>query len=184
MRVLKSILLILCSLFIVTNCEKDDICANSTLTTPRMVVNFKDIVVQENLKTVNNLLVQGVGNEAVLTGYNSVDVAEVLLPLKIDVPNIEITTQYELIKDFNEVDDNGTPNDPNDDIELANSDIITIKYVVKEIYVSPACGYKIQYENVSIMVEPDADNWILLTEPSIDNLIIRDETITHYNLFH
>ena len=178
MRVLKSILLILCSLFIVTNCEKDDICANTTLTTPRMVVNFKDIVVQENLKTVNNLLVQGVGNEAVLTGYNSVDVAEVLLPLKIDVPNIEITTPNNPPwKDI-------PPYDPNDDIELANSDIITIKYVVKEIYVSPACGYKIQYENVSILVEPDADNWILLTDPSIDNLIIRDETITHYNLFH
>tara|TARA_R110002012_G_scaffold270484_2_gene454894 strand:- start:715 stop:1269 length:555 start_codon:yes stop_codon:yes gene_type:complete len=184
MRFLKSILLLLCCFFIVTTCEKDDICANSTPTTPRMVVSFKDIVVRENLKTVNNFRAQGVGNDAVLTGFNNVDVSEVILPLKIDVPNIEITTQYELSKDVNEVDDNGTPNDPSDDIELVNSDIITITYIVREIYVSPACGYKVQFENVSITIEPDADNWILLSEPENDNLIITDETITHYNLFH
>jgi hypothetical protein len=184
MKFLKSLLLILCAFFIVTNCEKDDICANTTLTTPRMVINFKDIVVQENLKTVNNLLVQGVGNDEVLSDYNNVDVSEILLPLKIDVPNIEIITQYELFKDFDEVDDNGTPDDPSDDIELANSDIITISYVVREIYVSPACGFKVQFENVSVTVEQDGDNWILLTEPANDNLIIIDETIPHYNLFH
>lgn len=183
MRHLKALLLIL---FFCGNssCEKDDICSESTPTTPKIVIDFLDIIDQETPKTVNNIRIRGLNPDSdVFAAYNGSDVQQVLLPLINSLPDVATTTEFEVYKDY-ERDDNGTPDDTSDDFDTGNPDKIIISYIIKEVYVSAACGFKSQYENVTITVENDSDNWILLTSPANDNLTIIDETTTHYNLIH
>jgi hypothetical protein len=160
-------------------CEPDDICPAGTATTPKLIIDFYDALNQENKKNIFDLVVIGIGNENILSDYSFTNTDKVLLPLKTD----ENTTQYTLIKNA-EVNDNGTPDNPDDDFIDGNYDTITINYSREEIYVSRACGYKTIYKNVTLTIEPDADNWMLSREPLNDNQSVEDEFETHYNVTH
>lgn len=160
-------------------CEPDDICPESTSTTPRLIIDFYDVNSPENTKNVFDLVVIGVGNESILSDYSFTDTDEVLLPLKTDVN----TTQYVLIKEAF-VNDNGTPDDPSDDFIDGNPDTITINYSRELIFVSRACGYKTIYKNVTLTIEPDDDNWMKSRQPINDNQSVEDEFETHFNVTH
>lgn len=177
LKVLVIPLLLIAALLI--SCERDDICPESTPTTPRLIIDFYDVSIQENSKNVFGLLVGGIGNEFVLPGFNVVTTDNLVLPLKTD----EDTTQYALIQDYS-INDNGTPDDPSDDIQEGNQDIITIKYSREQVYVSRACGFKTIFKNVTLTTEDDGDNWIKSKESLTDNQSVEDETETHFNLFH
>jgi hypothetical protein len=184
MKLFKTGLALILLVNCVVSCEKDDICAASTATTPRIVIDFKDIVNRDELKTVN-IRVRGIDSNgdqlAVFSSYNATNVSQIMLPLKSNIPNEITESKFELIKDF-ELNDNGTPDDTSDDFETGDIDIISITYNVNEVYVSAACGFKLEYTEVSIVEE--TNNWILLTEATTDNLIIQNENSTHYNIFH
>ncbi|MCF7560904.1 DUF6452 family protein [Sabulilitoribacter multivorans] len=161
------------------SCERDDICPESTPTTPRLIIEAYDFDNQESSKNIFGLVVAGVDNESVLAGYNIVSTNELVLPLKTD----DNTTQYTLISGAS-INDNGTPNDTSDDFYNGNYDTITINYSREEVYVSRACGYKIIFKNVTITIEPDGDNWILSQQPLNANQSVEDETTAHFNIFH
>lgn len=154
------------------SCERDDICPESTPTTPRLLIDLYDFSNQEERKNAIDLRVQGVDNEDVLPGYDVVRAKdELILPLRTD----SNTTQYKLHINYLKKDD-GT-------VE-GNQDIITINYSREEIYVSRACGYKTIFKNVTLSIEPDGDNWIKLKESLTENQSIEDETAAHFNLYH
>lgn len=164
-----------------STCERDDICPEDVPTTPRLIVEFYDLLNQENIKNVPDLYVQGIGNDNPLSTFTgNSDVSLVELPLKTD----ESSTQFRFIKDY-AINDNGTPNDFTDDYVTGNEDIITINYTIKNVYVSRACGYKTTYKAVNIQFDSaDMDRWIALAQPLNDNQSIEDETTTHFKFFH
>lgn len=176
---MKKITLILVFFFALTNCEKDDICSEDTQTTSRLYIEFYSNANPDTRKNVFKFRVQGVGNENILDDYNLVTENEVYLPLKTD----ENQTQYKLHNNY-EIDDNGTPDDDTDDFVTGNEDIVTISYLATEVYVSRACGYKTVFENVTISIEDDGDNWIDFIQSTTDNEPITNETEAHFNLFH
>lgn len=158
------------------NCEKDDICSESTETTPKMHVVFYDIAIPSDNtpKNVSKLRVMGVGHPDpnVLPGYDgSKDAAEVYLPLKTTANS----TQYVLHQGY-KVDENNNV--------LGNPDTINISYVRKEVFVSRACGYKTIFENVVITVEDDGNKWIKLVQAENDNQTVEHETDIHYKIYH
>lgn len=160
------------------SCERDDICPESTSTTPNLLIDFLDYENQENSKNVFDLLVIGADNDDALALYDSTD--DIALPLK----TTEDSTQFILIKGI-EVNDNDTPDDTSDDfLEGGNSDTVTINYTRKEVYVSRACGYITIFEDVVLTIETDSDNWIELSQSANENQPVEDETTTHFNLFH
>ncbi|GAA4952408.1 DUF6452 family protein [Algibacter agarivorans] len=161
------------------SCERDDICPDSTPTTPRLIIDLIDPDNQDDSKNVFGLVVAGVDNEFILSEYNNVTTSTIILPLKTD----DNTTQYRLIKE-SFVNDNTTPDDTTDDFIDGNQDIITINYSREEVYVSRACGYKTIFKNVTLTIEPDADNWMLSRQPATDNQSVEDETAAHYNISH
>lgn len=156
-------------------CEKDDICSETTETTPSLHIAFYDINFPsiDTPKNVTKLRVTGIGNPdpGILDGYDANTTNEAYLPLK----TTENTTQYVLHRNYR-LDDNG-------DV-LGNPDTITISYVRKEIYVSRACGYKTIYDNVVITVEDDGDKWIQLVKAENDNQTVENEADIHYKLYH
>ncbi|WP_452221314.1 DUF6452 family protein [Lacinutrix salivirga] len=181
----KILLLLLLSLSFIT-CERDDICSDNEATTPRLVVDFLDVLSPEDFKNVVGLRVQGIGNDNVLEGFNVVNKNQVLLPLKTtgDVnANNELTTSYSMYRGF-AIDDNDTPDDTSDDFNTGNEDLINITYTTQEIYVSRACGFKTVFNIISFEVVPDADNWITIVENANNNQTITNEAITHYNIQH
>lgn len=160
------------------SCERDDICAESTSTTPRLIIDLYDNDDPDSKEFVFDLVVIGIGNDEVLDDYSIVDTDVIYLPLKTD----DNTTQYSLIEGYS-YDDNDTPDDTTDDIIGGNEDIITINYSREEVYVSRACGYKTVFKNVTITVEDDGDNWIESQQPLNSNQSVEDETTTHFNIF-
>jgi hypothetical protein len=151
-------------------CEPDDICPESTPTTPNLIIRFYDILNQDSKKNVFNLKVQGIGNDNPLTDYNVVTTDSIVLPLKTNAA----TTQYSLHKEYSNVDG----------VIDGNEDIITINYSTEQVYVSRACGYKTIFKNVTLTINNDGDNWIQSKESINDNQSVEDEKAAHFKLFH
>ncbi|MGB1308781.1 MAG: DUF6452 family protein [Oceanihabitans sp.] len=176
---MKKIILLLFLFLAVTNCEKDDICAENTETTARLYIEFFNSANTSFSKNAFQFLAQGVDNENIIPDYNVVTTNKVYLPLK----TTDNQTQFVLHIDY-EINNNGTPDDTSDDFPESNPDIITINYITKQEYVSRACGYKTVFENVTITVEDDGDNWIDYTLANTDNEPISNENEAHFNLYH
>ena len=165
---MKKLLAILLLFTVLSNCERDDICPESTATTPKLIIRFYDIAEQTETLRVLGLQVQGIDNEEVYQSATSTD--SLALPLK----TYDNTTSFKLHKEY--VDDG------NGNIS-GNEDIINIIYSPEEVYVSRACGYKTIYNNVELSVIDDGDNWIELIQ--IENpLTVDNETSAHVKIFH
>ncbi|OEJ98463.1 hypothetical protein A8C32_04415 [Flavivirga aquatica] len=181
-----SLLIILSIIGITVSCERDDICPESTPTTPKLIIDLFDDSNRENKKNVIDIVVIDadadlvINSESILTGYNFQDTNNLILPLK----TTKDTTQYRLINQA-KTDNNGTPDDTSDDkIIGGNTDIITISYTREQVYVSRACGFKTIFKNVILTVVEDDDEWIISSRYATDNQSVEDETTTHFNIFH
>jgi hypothetical protein len=168
---------------ITLSCERDDICAEGTPTTPQLIIRFNNLSEQDQSKNVTSLKISGIndlGEELVLTDFNVVTTDSIVLPLRTNTNS----TRFKLHKDF-AIDDNGTPEDTSDDFETGNPDFITITYTTEQIYVSRACGFKTIFNDLDIDIEIDSDNWmsqqftILAT-----NNTVKDEAAAHITIFH
>lgn len=163
-------LILVCSVFV--TCEKDDICSAETSTTPKLILRFYDISDQEETKTVPNLLVYGLNNlnEIVLfdhIGLSTSNLDSIAIPLRTD----DNLTRFVVHRDFE-----------NDDFNTGNFDVISANYEREDVYVSRACGYKTIYNNLTLNLEIDSDNWIINSE--ILNTTVENETTAHVKIFH
>jgi len=175
-----SALLLLFLFIIIPSCEKDDICAETTPTTPKLILRFFDITSQDDTKSVTGLRVTGLDDsnqDIEISGLNFVTTDSINFPLRTDA-NL---TKFVFHKDY-AFDDNGTPEDTSDDIISGNPDIVTISYQREDVYVSRACGFKTIFNNLAISVELDSDNWIINSE--IINSIVENEITAHVKIFH
>ncbi len=159
---------ILAAFFILSACEKDDICDEFASTTPRLVISFYDINNASTRKNVNSLEVIGEGMIEPLSVFTAVD--SIALPLR--------TTQ-----DFSQYRLRINSNDANFD----NTDVLRFDYQRNDVYVSRACGYKTLFQldaasPVTVTDNDPADGlWIQnisVIEPDINN-----ENETHINIY-
>lgn len=157
------------------SCERDDICAEATLTTPHLIVRFYDFTEPTDLKAVPDFTARAL-NDA---GENLVDISvttpfdSIALPLRI--LNERTTVRFSLEKDTSlRLDEDMTTD--------SNIDVVAITYTPEFIYVSRACGYKSIFTNLSIILEPDGDNWIQANQ--ILTTTIENENQAHIILRH
>ena len=147
-----------------SSCEKDDICDAATETTPKLIIEFYDILNPTVLKKVTNLAVKEVGITSAVISFNSVSKIE--LPLKTN----EDLTKYSLIL-------NST------DVITANEDFLQFNYTRQIIFVSRACGYK-------TIFTLDQTTPYIITETTIpdnywiENIIVETSNITTENETH
>lgn len=162
------------------SCEKDDICPDDTVTTPQLTIAFYSVenIEDQNPKNVFRFRAQGVDNDNPVPGYEgTASQQQILLPLKTttDDPNGEAyTTEYILTQDYRV--NNGTV--------TGNEDVITISYTTSQVYVSRGCGFKSVFENITLTVADDGDNWIRVIQSTDDNQIIADESKVNFNIYH
>ena len=165
---MKKILPLLLLFSIFYNCERDDICPESTATTPKLIIRFYDFTEQTETLRVLALQVQGTDSDEIYQNATTTD--SLTLPLK----TFDNTTSFVLHKEY-ALDNNGNIS--------GNKDTVNIEYGTEEVYVSRACGYKTIFNDVRFTVVDDDDNWITLIQ--FDNpLTVDNETAAHVQIFH
>lgn len=150
MRKYLILLFILC--FSLINCEKDDICIETT--TPKLIIVFYNDTIPTEKKEVTSLTVWADGKENV---YGNESLDSIAIPLDL--------TQNSLLYKFK-----------SDTIE----DVLKFTYDRKDIFVSRSCGYKTIFENLQI--ESRSSNWIkndTIKNTTIDNETTIHLTIFH-----
>ncbi|MBO3097725.1 DUF6452 family protein [Gelidibacter pelagius] len=163
-------LLIILSLW---SCERDDICAATTATTPHLIIRFYNIDAITETKTVRRMNVTAEGNPKFIVNDKTTD--SIILPLRVDALDILNTSRFVLTRDQDYATDSIAST-------VSNADIIEIKYTPELIYVSRACGYKSVFNDISARRETDSTNWIINIEVIKDT--INNENAAHINIYH
>lgn len=162
------------------SCERDDICAETTATTPHLIIRFYDINNQDNTKQVRQLEIDGLDDNDMSMGtiLSRTNTDSIVLPLRFTDEGIATITRFQLEKDADFANNENPDND-------SNIDIIELRYTPEFVYVSRACGYKSIFNigtTGGIFRDNDADNWIINTE--ILNETIDDETAAQIIIYH
>jgi hypothetical protein len=152
------------------NCQRDDICPETTLITPLLRISFFDIENPDVPKPPTNLRVKAVDMDSIL--LNRVNVSEISIPLKTDVD----FTEYEFILNAPAATDT---------VSISNTDIILFTYARNEFYINRACSYKVNFINLKATpqtIAEDSVRWIkniIVEEENIEN-----ETNAHIFIYH
>ena len=154
----------------ITACEKDDLCTSDQQASPRMVVVFKDAGNPNNIKAVTNLRIKEIGKTTFaplnFNGDKALAAADTIyLPLR----NLENITSYDFYTDVD---------------NITNIDNIDFRYLTEDVYVSRACGFKVDYENLTFTrtSENPTDFWITRAEVVTNS--INDSNEVHIEIFH
>ena len=157
-------------------CESDDICPESTLTTPRLIVTFYDEENPEERKNIESLGVYIVKNNdlMLISEINGINTDSIAIPLRDD----ESASNFKFCKDFSEdltVIPSGLPNH------------VYFDYEINEVFISRACGFINNY-NLSLALPyepldtPGSPNWI--SEVIILNDSVINENQSHVKILH
>ena len=166
--ILGSVLLLLLNL----GCQRDDICAESTVITPLLKISFFDAESGNDTiaKPVTNLSIKSVDTTGnFLTRVNT---SEISIPLKTDV---DFTT-YEFILNARAAGDSTS---------VENTDIVDFIYARNQEYLNRACSFRVTYIDMVAKVQaetPAANKWIKRIK--VDQSTVEDETTTHISIFH
>ena len=145
-------------IFIMISCEKDDICIESEIGTPRIILSFYDKTNKTLKKPVENLLIKGIEREDTLDIFSGDSIA---IPLR---NNLNFS-KYEFIL--------------NSGGENSNNDTIQFEYSRYDLYINRACGFKSNY----ILNDPPA-KLFNIDSPWIEQILKLKDTILNENNAH
>ena len=160
------ILLMFAVLLISLSCERDDICAASTPTTPALTIGFlSNENINENKPINITVYKPDYSDSLVFSNASSIQV-----PLRTD------TTATVLVFTKN-------PNNLVATEDPDNSDTLTFIYTTQEEFISSACGYRVIFTNLSILNNPGSDGrWI--DDINFTTRTISDEDTTQVSISH
>ncbi|MAV00353.1 MAG: hypothetical protein CMC37_02070 [Flavobacteriaceae bacterium] len=168
-------LILIVSIIFLTGCEKDDICPESTQTTPRLVITFYDIDNTQERKNVESLAVYAVrDNELVLIeDISGITTDSIAIPLRNDIG----VSNFKFIKNYS----------VENDVMFGDSNHIYIDYEINDVFISRACGFIANYSittllNYDLMADPPITGWI--TGYEIINSTVTNENQSHVKILH
>jgi hypothetical protein len=158
-------------LMLITGCQRDDICPESTQTTPMLILSFYDVNDRESYKSPTNLSVRSMVSDSIKTLYQRINPDTIQIPLRTD----QNTTTYTFTLFDAEEDDEDPEFTP-------DTDTLTFTYGTEEVYVNRACAYKVIYNSLKLTIEGGEEGeWIdsyIIEEPNIE-----DDTESHISIF-
>jgi len=172
MKKIIPILLVASMLYYVSSCEKDDICVEGD--TPLMIIGFFNIDDTSAVKRVPSIRIRSIDIDSVLSNNTFSDRSTSPDSLQVPLRSNATTTMYEII--LSSADDDET------NLETGNIDTLTISYELGEAFVSRACGFVANYNNITVTVPESAENWIQdikVVQPNVQNT----DSI-HVKIFH
>lgn len=152
----KYLIIIILLIFVISSCEKDDFCI-SEVTTPKLIVNFKNYKKPTVLRKLKSLNVWAKDKD---TLYKNIETDSIVLPLN---PLSDKTIYYFLKKN-----------------KYIGS--LEFSYKTKEEFISRSCGFRIIYENIKVKkLEPN--KWIdSISTTEIKT--INNQKNAHLTIFH
>lgn len=135
-RLIGSVAVLLVITCISLSCEKDDICAEGTPTTPGIIVEFYNKDNREEAVNLTNLKYYAVGETDTLPAVEdnvTTTVNKIELPLRTNATSTKWGLMY-------------TRRLSNGTFIPYNTDFLEFNYTTLETYVSRACGYKTTFE--------------------------------------
>jgi len=158
-----------------SSCEKDDICVDGD--TPFLIVGFYDASSEDTtvFKSVSSLRIRSTDNESIYSSSTFTDQATVsdsiFIPLRLDANN----TSYEFI--LNSDGDSEAMG------ETGTIDTLKFTYNLGEQFVSRACGFVANYNELDTMRTVGAEDWIRRIT-ILENTITNNPTAIHVKIFH
>ena len=121
----------------ITSCEKDDICPESTQTTPQLIITFYDATAVEQSKTVESLAVYAEKNSELILieNINGINTDSIAIPLRNDIG----LSNFKFIKNYS----------VENDVIFGDSNHIYIDYEMTNEFISRACGFIANYSITS-----------------------------------
>ena len=163
---IQKIVLLFLLVGIISDCTKDDICTKETLTTPFLVIKFKNKINPLLSKNVTNLTVTTIVNNDSIDIYKSQTTDSILIPLNTGTNNTEYL--------FTE---NNTSSNP------GNTDNVNFTYQRDNIYINRACSFKVIFKELITQLEiVEGENWI--SEIEVNKSTVENEDETHVTIFH
>ncbi len=163
MNKLRIAFIILMGISFFSACEKDDICVDGD--TPLLVIRFYDLTDSTEFKDVASLEVRGLISPDTLAVISNAASDSIVIPLRVDASNTSFVLSQQLTSD-----------DP------VNIDVLTFSHETKKVFISRACGFVANYENLTPSLETDTDNWIKNIEV-ISSTVENSET-AHVKIYH
>ena len=168
-------LILLTMSFLIISCEKDDICPESTQTTPQLVVTFYDLLDPQQSKTVESLAVYAIKDSELILieNINGINTDSIAIPLRNDIG----VSNFRFIKNYS-VEGN---------IIFGDLNHVYIDYEMTDVFISRACGFITNYSILSlvpydILQDPPVIGWIDGYE--IVNPIVTNENQAHVKILH
>ena len=158
-----AVLILIIGVISFSGCEKDDICVDGD--EPLLVIRFYDASDTTELKDVTSLEVRGLSETETLDIIDNADLDSIALPLRATSTFTSFVISRQLSGEDTE-----------------NIDVLTFSHETKSVFISRACGYIANYENLSDSLTPDSDNWIQSIE--IVNTSIENSDSAHVKIFH
>ena len=155
---------LLCYCFLISSCEKDDICLIETPSTPRLIVRLFDKDNRQNFKAADSITIYGVGKEQALITLTTDYLA---LPLKTQAA----FTRYAFLLKTSTA-------------STTVGDTLQFNYKRYDEYLNRSCGYRTNFilDNNPISYPTAAPIWIESFEILIDT--VSNEQQTHLAIYH
>ncbi len=171
MNILKVGFIILLGIICFSSCEKDDICVEGD--TPLLIIRFYDAADTTKFKPVAGLRIIGTGKDTPVNTFTdrSSDLDSIGIPLRVD----DSTTGFAFILN-SASDDEG--------VETGNSDRVDFNYETREEFESRACGFIVNYDQLTFGFTPKTENWIQRIEIIKPSIEIEETTAAHVKIFH
>lgn len=165
MKKLIPVLLLSILLVYFSSCEKDDICVNGD--TPNLVIGFFDSADTTLAKVVPSLRIKEIQLDTVINTITdrSSNLDSIGVPLRTNTAS----TSFAFITDSADDADTG--------LETGNIDTLTITYTPREAFISRACGFVMNFDDLGIILPESANNWI-------QDISIVQESIENSNTIH
>jgi hypothetical protein len=166
-----AILILLVGIGTFSACEKDDICVDDD--TPQLIIRFYDAENPTVFKAVPGLRVIGVGNGNPVDTFivRSSTLDSIAIPLKTN----DISSQFSFILNSTD-DENGA--------ETGTTDQLKFSYATAEIFKSRACGFVVNYDNLTTDFTTATESWIQSIEIVKPLVTIEEEVTAHVKIFH
>lgn len=152
-----------------SKCEKDDICAAGTPTTPKVVIDFYEYLNSSVRKGFQKIEIIEIDNPSNILVFEHTD--RILLPLRTDSPE----SNYIFRLTYTNIN-----------TEVTNEDLVQIRYDKEDVYISRACGFKSNF--MLLDAEPLNPNPKITDygndEFWIKEYIVRQSIITNENETH
>ncbi len=171
MKIIKFGIVILLVSLSFSACEKDDICVDAD--TPLLIVRFYDANDTTIFKPVAGLRIIGLGKDVPVNTFTdrSSDLDSLAIPLKIN----NTLTGFTFIKDSADDEDGN---------EAGNSNIVNFSYEVTDEYISRACGFIANYNNLNTEFTTTPENWIQRIKIVKSSIEIEETVTAHVKIFH